>query len=268
MGAAGGPDYRSLDAVLRRCLARQPATYGICCKELESGRGFGFNEDEPFVQASCVKVAYVLYLYEQVAAGRYALDRRLAYQAATDYSEGSGYLQYMVSEGDRFTLRSLAAMAITLSDNIAYRMIKRLVGVDSVLSYMQRLGGRHPRPDGEQCTTPRDMVCYLEGVLDFAAREPELGSLMLGDMSHPAWHSGLPLLLPDSVRVAHKEGDLEGVANDAGIVFLPGRPYLLAILSRDQPDIKAGFREIARLSKIIYDYIRGQNKNSYHFEPE
>ncbi len=118
---------------------------------------------------------------------------------------------------------------------------------------MQELGARHPRPNGEQCTTSRDMGCYLKGVLDFTAREPALGEMLLGDMSNPAWHSGLPSLLPDAIRVAHKEGDLEGVANDIGIVFLPDRPYLLTILSRNQPGIKAGFREIALLSKMVYD---------------
>ena len=56
--------------------------------------------------------------------------------------------------------------------------------------------------------------------------------------------------------MAHKEGDLEGVANDIGIIFLPGRPYLLAILSRGQPEPESGFREIALLSQFIYDYLK------------
>jgi beta-lactamase class A len=249
------PDYVLLTARLRNYLTQKRGRYGICCRELDTGRGFGFDEDRLFVQASCVKVPYVLYLYEQVAAGQFTLEQRLAYQAASDYSNGSGYLQHLATEGDRFTLRSLASVAITLSDNIAYRMIKRFLGAPNVLRYMEQMGMKHPRPNGEHCTTPRDMVCILRGVLDFAAREPDLGSRLLEDMSHPVWHYGLPLLLPDPVRVAHKEGDLEGVANDVGIIFLPGRPYLLAILSGGQPDVRSGFREIARLSKIIYEYM-------------
>ncbi len=127
MQASGSPDYARLASRLRRYLAQQPATYGIYCQELDTGQHFGINEDELFIQASCVKVAYVLYLYEQVAAGRCTLDQRLAYRGTADYSDGSGYLQYIAEEGDRFTLRLLAATAITLSDNIAYRMIKRFL---------------------------------------------------------------------------------------------------------------------------------------------
>jgi beta-lactamase class A len=249
-----GIDYAPLAAELRHYLARKPGSYGICCQDVNTGKSFGIDEDELFVQASCLKVAYVLYLYEQVAAGHHTLEQRLAYRAIDDYSGGSGYLQYIAAEGDRFTLRALAGVAITLSDNIAYRMIKRFLGAPNVLRYMEQLGMKHPQPNGEHCTTPRDMACCLRGVLDFAARESDLGARLLDDMAHPVWHYGLPLLLPDSVRVAHKEGDLDGVANDVGIIFLLGRPYLLAILSRGQPEVKSGFREIAQISKTIYDY--------------
>jgi beta-lactamase class A len=254
MNTANSLDYAPLVRELHRYLAQKPGSYGICCRDVNTGNSFGVDKEGLFVQASCLKLAYVLYLYEQVAAGQYALEQRLAYQAADDYSDGSGYLQYFITEGDRFTLRALARVAITLSDNIAYRMIKRFLGTPEVLRYMESLGMLHPQPNGEHCTTPGDMACCLGGVLNFAAREPELGARLLDDMSHPVWHYGLPLLLPDSIR----EGDLDRVANDVGIIFLPDRPYLLAILSRDQPDVKSGFREIAQISKLVYEYHRRQ----------
>ena len=175
MSIAEGIDYAPLAADLRRYLGQKPGSYGICCQDVNTGKIFGIDEDELFVQASCLKVAYVLYLYEQVAAGHQTLEQRLAYRKVDDYSDGSGYLQYIAAEGDRFTLRALAGVAITLSDNIAYRMIKRFLGAPNVLRYMEQLGMKHPQPNGEHCTTPRDMACCLRGVLDFAAREPGLG---------------------------------------------------------------------------------------------
>ena len=154
MATSRGFDYASLKEDLSRHLAQQQGTYGICCRELDTGQGFGINDDEFFVQASCLKVAYVLYLYEQVAAGRCALEQRMAYLAGADFSGGSGYLQYIVNDGDRLTLRALAGVAITLSDNIAYRMLKRFLGETNVLRYMEQLGMRHARPNGEQHRLP------------------------------------------------------------------------------------------------------------------
>ncbi len=247
-------EYLDLALLVKRHLEGKPAAYGVYFKDLTTGGNFGINARFPFVQASCVKVAYVLFCYERVVAGEYGLHDRISYQPETDYSPGSGYLQYVLRAGDRLTLRTLAKVAICLSDNIAYRMLKRVLGPERVVNYMRLLGGENPNPNGEQETTPRDLAAYLEGVLDFARRHPELGKLLLDDLAHPVWHSGLPGLLPDEVEVAHKEGDLPGVANDAGIVFFPGHPYILVVLSRGQPEVAEGFREIAVISRLVYDF--------------
>lgn len=252
--------YLPLARQLKNFLKTRHAVYGIYLKDLIRKKFLGINDQELFIQASCIKVPYVLFLYEKIASGVYNLEQRLAYQRNTDYSPGSGYLQYIVKEGDRFTLRTLAKIAITLSDNIAYRMIKRLVGYSDVIQYMRNIGGKSPSPDGDSHTTPEDMGCYLEAVLDFCKRESELGKLLLDDLIHPVWHYGLPGLLPDYVKVAHKEGDLEGVVNDVGIILASDHPYILAILSKNQPDVYQGFKDIATISKIIFDYQCSFNK--------
>ncbi|MDH7578107.1 MAG: class A beta-lactamase-related serine hydrolase [Bacillota bacterium] len=246
--------YLPLALELKKHLEAKQGIFGIYFKDLRTEKTFGINDSELFLQASCVKVPYVLYLYEKIAAGSYSLKQRLAYQPNTDYSTGSGYLQYIIKEGDRLTLRALAKVAITLSDNIAYKMIKRLVGPPNVVQFMKALGGTNPWPDGDNYTTPRDQGFYLSGVLDFAKRRPELGEMLLDDLAHPVWHCGLPALLPDETKVAHKEGDLEGVANDAGIIFAPDRPYILIVLSQNQPDVPAAFQEISVISKLVFDY--------------
>ncbi len=66
-------------------------------------------------------------------------------------------------------------------------------------------------------------------------------------------YSGLPGQLPAGIQVAHKEGDMTGVSNDVGIVFT-SRPYILCVLSRGQRDTEAGFKRIADISRLVYDY--------------
>ena len=53
--------------------------------------------------------------------------------------------------------------------------------------------------------------------------------------------------------MAHKEGDVWGVADDAGIVFAR-RPYILVVLSRGETDVDKGFTRIAEISRIVYDF--------------
>lgn len=247
------PDYEPLKKQLESYLATKEATYGIYFKDLNTGATWGINESEPIPAASTIKVPYVLYLNEQVAAGRLKMEQRIAYDSTTDYADGSGYLKETARNGDRFTLRALSNLAITLSDNVAYKMIKRVVGEENVLAYMKALGGTTIGSNGQDNTSARDMAAYMEGILNFARRHPVLGNRLIDDLANPIWHYGLPGKLPDNVIVAHKEGDLPGVSNDVGIVFA-SQPYIISILSTNQSSIDQGFADISEISRMIYEY--------------
>ncbi len=132
-------------------------------------------------------------------------------------------------------------------------MLVRHLGRDNIAAYMRSLGAEVVYPDGRPITCARDMGLYLRAALDLARSHPELGGRLLDDLANTIWDVGLSGLLPDGVKVAHKEGDVSGVANDAGIVF-SSRPYILVVLSRNQEDIDQGFREIAEISRMVYDF--------------
>jgi len=59
--------------------------------------------------------------------------------------------------------------------------------------------------------------------------------------------------LPSNITVSHKEGSINGVATDAGIVF-GRRPYILVVLSQGITDENEAFGDIAKISRIVYDF--------------
>lgn len=247
------PDYRPLKAELEAYIESQPSVYGLYFRDLSSGASFGVNEREPITAASTVKVPVVLYLNHLVAEGEASWDDRVVYDSAADYQDGAGILQFAARDGDSYSLRTLANLAITISDNVAYRMLLRHLGRDNVAAFMRGLGGEIVFPNGQNITCAKDMAEYIQGVLDFERAHPDLGSRLLDDMAHPIYHVGLPGKLPPQVMVAHKEGDVTGVANDVGVVFAK-RPYILVVLSKGIADIDQGFATIAEISRMVYDY--------------
>lgn len=251
--ARPAPDYGPLQEQLEGYTAACGGEYGIYFLDLSSGAEFAINGDKPFPAASTVKVPAVLYLNKLVAEGRLHWDDRIAYDSSLDYEGGAGILQFSARDGDTYSLRVLANLSITISDNIAYRMLLRLLGEDNLAAFMRELGGETVFPGGENITTARDMGKYLKAVLDFSRKYPAPGERLLDDMANPIYHVGLPGKLPPQVKVAHKEGDVWGVANDAGIIFAR-RPYILVVLSSGETDVDAGFARIADISKIVYDY--------------
>lgn len=230
--------------------------YGVYFKDLSTQETWGLGDRQPIEAASTTKLPAVLALNELVARRQLKWDDRVAYNPATDYEGGAGILQFAAKPGDQYSLRTLANLAITISDNVAYRMIVRQVGKDVIAARMHNLGGGTVFPDGRNITTAHDMGLYVEAALNFARRNPAAGSRLIDDMAHPIYHVGLPGQLPAELTVAHKEGDVwtdrGGVANDVGVV-LSERPYVLAVLTRGWDDPEAGFKAIAQVSRIVYE---------------
>jgi len=251
--AALEPDYGPLKEQMNRFIQQREGTFAVYFEDLNSGGHFDINGDRPMVAASTVKMPMALYINKLVLQGKLHWYDRIAYHKASDYEDGSGVLRYEAHDGDRYSVRVLTNLAITISDNVAFRMLARHVGRSNFIAFMKELGGRTVYPGGKNLTTARDMAVYTRAVLDFARRHPEEGRRLLDDLSHPIFHCGLPERLPDSVTVAHKEGDLDGIANDVGVVFC-ARPYIMVVLSDGVKDTRLGFADIAALSKMAYDF--------------
>ncbi|MEW6276718.1 MAG: serine hydrolase [Bacillota bacterium] len=247
------PDYRPLQQQLQEYVAAQPGVYGIYFQDLTSGAEFDLNGDEPITAASTVKVPAVLYLNHLIAQGKMSWDDRVAYDSTRDYQGGAGILQFAARDGDTYSLRVLANLAITISDNIAYRMLVRHLGKDNLARFMRDLGGQTVFPGEENITTARDMGRYMAAVWEFSRKYPAQGKRFLDDLANPIYHVGLPGKLPPEVKAAHKEGDVWRVANDAGIVFAR-RPYILVVLSQGETDVDKGFARIAEISRMVYDF--------------
>lgn len=250
---SGKPDYEPLRQEVINYLNTLPGTYGIYFKDLASGQTFGINENAPIPPASCIKVPVVLYLYRQVAAGKLQWADRFRYDRISDYQVGAGALQYTARDGDTFSLRCLATVAITISDNVAHNMLVRNLGYENVMNYLRSIAPNTTRPYGSAATTARDMGAVVEEVIRFARENPKLGGRLIDDLSHTIFHVGLPGKLPPKLQVAHKEGSINGVANDMGVVFA-NRPYILVVLSQGIADEDTGFRNIAEISRIVYNY--------------
>lgn len=250
------PDYAPLERELRNRIEEinreTGQEWGICFEDLTSGKTFGVNEDLWVPAASTVKVPVVLYASYLVSRGELSWDERLTYVASRDWRGGAGSLQFTARDGDTFTIRELAEKAIVESDNIAWKLLERRLGKENIANFMRELGGTVVYPNGENVSTPRDMALYMKAALSFAQQSQE-GKKLMYDLAHTIWNTGLNRFIADQVEVAHKEGDITGVANDVGVVYAR-HPYVLAIMSKGHYDVEAGFEEIGHISKVIYDY--------------
>jgi beta-lactamase class A len=218
--------------------------------------------DERFVTASVIKVPILVTLAAAVEAG----DHRWSDLVPLDpdgAAAGSGVLQHLSLRA--YTLRDLATLMIIVSDNRATNLIIDRLGLDRVNDYCAGAGwpntvlGRRmydfdARARGrENVSTPREtadlFVRLLAGtLLPAAATETVLGILRAQQL-----HDKLPAWLPPDTPAAHKTGELPGVQNDCGILFLPSGPVVAAVYTNDVETPARGRLAVQAVGRAIVE---------------
>jgi beta-lactamase class A len=111
---------------------------GVSATQLATGRHLGYREDQLFPTASVIKLPLIVTLYEDALAGRIDLSERVVYRDETKVA-GSGVLQYL-DDGLDPTLRDLAVLMMSVSDNTATDLLFDRVGKVRIEATMDRLG--------------------------------------------------------------------------------------------------------------------------------
>lgn len=107
--------------------------------------------------------------------------------------------------------------------------------------------------------TPADLNRLLTMVAKKEILSAASCELILDILRRQQYNSRLPLLLPPGTKVAHKTGTVNGVVNDAGIIYLPeGKGSIaISVLSRKVEEKQEAERTIAKVARAVYDQAMG-----------
>ncbi|MFI6503252.1 serine hydrolase [Nonomuraea typhae] len=251
------------------------------------------DADAPVVLASVFKIPIVLEYARQAAKGELERTERLTVTAADkDGGIGTSGLADDVS----LTLRDLAHLTLTLSDNAATDVLLRRVGLARVHATLEELGLRRTRlvggcaelfdqvrreldgadlenlteaqirplavrdPGRTTSSTPREITALLSLIWRDEAGPAEACAEVRRIMGQQVWPHRLSAGFDEPVKVSGKTGTLWGVRNEAGVVEYPdGRRYAVAVFLRTT---KLGLRDpaadaaIGRAARVAVDRLR------------
>lgn len=260
--------FEKLRAGIVAAEARLDGVLGVAVKDLVSGRMIEIRGDVVFPQASAIKLALVYELYQQAGAGRIDLSALRALPKVR--VGGSGVLPYL-SDKARLTVRDLAILMMSLSDNAATNILVDEVTFSAVNARMDSLGlgktrfRRHmidlaaARRGEENVSTPREMMRLIEAINRADGLTPALADDLRAVVGVPkSAETAFRSALPGELIVLDKGGSLEGVRTATGMVLLKYRPYAAAIMTtalRNEPDGENTIREISRLIYETFDRL-------------
>ncbi len=235
---------------------------GVSILDLASGRKYDLHADEVFPQASSIKVAVLAELYRQAQIGKLKLSDLYTVQAI-DLVADSDIMNGLSPGVTRITLRDLATMMVAVSDNSATNVLIDRVGMANVNSLMDSLGLPHTRlrrkmmdvkaagEGRENISTPAEMTALLEDLYRGKILNPEMTSDFFKMLSTHK-RSFIPRDLPEGLKIANKPGELEGVRNDSGIVFVENRPYVICVMTTYLRHERDGEEAITKISAAAY----------------
>jgi len=242
---------RSLDGVL-----------GVAILDLSTGQKYLLRADEVLPTASSIKIAILAEFYHQAQQGKLKFTDPYTLQR-TDLVGGSGIAGALTPGVTRLTLRDVAALMISVSDNSATNVIIDRVGMENVNALLDSLGLTHTRlrrkmmdvkaaAEGrENIATPREMMTLLEDLYRGKVLNKQLTDDFFELLSVHK-ESYIPRELPEDLRIANKPGELEGVRNDSGIVFTGNRPFVISVMTTYLRREKDGGDAITRIATAAY----------------
>lgn len=265
--------WARMEDSIRTIVRGTDAVVGIAVLDLTDQRAFYLNADAIYPTASTIKIAVLAELYRQHERGAGARLGDLYTVNAKDGVGTEGILQSMSAGVSRITNRDLALLMVSLSDNSATNVLIDRVGMDNVNSWLAQLGLERTRlrrhmldvkaaQEGrENTSTPRELVTMLraihEGRVFGKATTDEFFKMLSTQKS-----SYLPRHLPADLTIANKPGNLDAVRNDAGIIFVPGRPFAIAVMTTFAADGVEAEESIGRIAYAAWSYFDRIGKSS------
>lgn len=229
--------------------------YSIYVKDYNSDFELGINEAVIYTAASVNKMPILAALYYYSQKGDIDLDQSVTLQEADIQDYGTGVLRYE-APGSTYSIKTLARLMIQKSDNTAaYILLNHIVGIERTQSLMQSWGLTQTDMTSNK-TSNKDIGLLFEKIATGKVANRAYSEEMLSLLKDSDFEDRLPAMLPKEVTVYHKIGTEVRTVHDVGIVTNGELSYYVGIFTSDVPNEDEAVALMARLSKIIYDFMR------------
>lgn len=254
-----------LVAAIERTAREFDGAVGVAIRDLKSNEEILINEGSIFPTGSSIKIAILIELHKQAAAGELKLTETLPVVDRNQVG-GSGVLLHFAEGTSRLSLHDLSVLMIALSDNSATNMLIDRLGMGNINKTIEELGLKAIRLQRkmidlpamargmENVATPRAAATMMAMLAEGRVISPEVSNAVLKTLRIPKV-SPIPRLIPSSVSIANKPGGVEGVACDWALVDVPNRPFAIAVMTAWNGENAGADEAIAKIARSTYDYF-------------
>ncbi len=266
--------FPGLVSNLSKFLAEQKSngdisTASIYFRELQSSLWMEINENERYAPASMLKIALLISYLKATESRPDILEQQALYSGFPESRRAFNGPTVLIP-GRKYSIAELLEDMIDKSDNDAKDMLQPFVSANDRTSVFSDLGLAIPSfNDTGDSFSPKEYSIFFRVLYNATYLSPELSEYALELLSKTEFQDGIVKGVPGDIVVAHKFGRRTIPASenpsaslelhDCGIVYYPGHPYFICIMTKGNTDSALQYI-IQTISKTIYAEVDNRYK--------
>jgi beta-lactamase class A len=236
-------------------------------RDLNNGPWIGIDEKEDFSPSSLIKVPLMIVYYKMAETDPSILQKTLKYSEPYDYNNQNFQPQITIVPEQEYTIEQLIESMIIYSDNAAYTLLSNNLDAQVIIKTYNDLGVDISKglsnPSGNILSV-KAYASFFRILYNASYLSPIMSEKALNLLSQVKFKQGINAGVSSSLTVAHKFGERQYLdtkqkqLHDCGIVYLPGKPYLICIMTRGN-DFTRLTAVIKDISSVIYKHFPAAN---------
>ncbi|WP_326907787.1 serine hydrolase [Sedimentibacter sp. MB31-C6] len=229
---------------------------GFYYKNLITGEEICYNENDTFLAASVIKLPILAEIFRESALENVNLSEILTVKNS-DKMPSCGALNLFTDEPN-VDVRTLCKLMIALSDNTATNVLIKHFNIEKLNKGFDEIGlldtkinrllfDESAQKEGkENVIVPRELGYLLEQIYNKTFVNENVSKEIEEILLEQQINHKIPGKLPESIKVAHKTGEDDGITNDVGIVYSE-EPFVIVFVSNytDVPEFEQMIRDIS-----------------------
>lgn len=266
-GVSRGYELKDLERQLssyigERSESGEVSHVSVYFRDLNNGPWFGIGERENFSPASLLKVPLMIAYLKYAERDPGVLSKEIEYTQPNMLNVQQNIPpDERMRQGNKYTVDELLRRMIVYSDNDAQGLLFENMDAEWLRVVYRDLGIEFPTPDRpEDFMNISSYASFFRILFNASYLSKDMSEKAMALLNRTRFSQGIVAGVPSSVPVAHKFGE-RGMANtntvqlhDCGVVYHPGRPYLVCIMTRGK-DIRTLETVIQSVSKRVYQEI-------------
>ena len=180
---------------------------------------------------------------------------------------------YQKPSGTKMTVEETLRQSLVFSDNTAHFVLLRNLEASEIEEFYIHLGfddfietlKRSPEAATfDNRITAKRYSTFFRSLYNASYLSSEYSEKFLDLLRENSNHEYLDQVIPEEVPFPHKTGirDEDGLIADSGIVYIPGRPYIITVMiQKDDKKVTDEATQIMKdISEEIYQYVAENNK--------